>query len=701
MARKEKQRRRRNRAAAPGRTGIGPATAPPVPDPREPDPPEPGPPAGFSGAFSRRGGLALVVLALLIAASYFPATRLGFVWDDVILTTLDAIREWGGLADLWFAPGSAYRQGRIGEDHYWPLLYTTFWLEHKLWGFAPAGYHIVNLLIHFANTALVGRLLERLGVPGAWFAAALFAVHPLHVESVAWVIARKDLLATLFFLAAFLAWLRFVEGPRAGRYAAALALYAAGMLCKSIAVTLPAALLIWHWWRRGRVTGAELRRLLPFFVVGLAIAGLDLWIYEKVNLSFDHSPVERLQIAAHSLVFYAGKLLWPADLALLYPHWEIGVASPSAWGYVAGVAAALGLLWWLRHRTGRGPLACVLFFAVALSPVLGFMDFGYMNVSFVADRYQYLAGAGIVALVAGAAATGAGRLPGAARKAAWGIAGAVLLVLGAATWNQTRVYEDDVTLFGHGAAVNSASWAANYYAGTELNKLRRFDEAEGLLLRAHALKPRNSAILVQLAAAQRRRGRYAESVETYRALIGIEPGRASVHAALGDALFRLERYAEAVAALERALSLRQHRPAAGPVHRRLGHALMTLERTEEAAQHYERALEIDPRDAESIDRLAWLRFRQNDYRAALRLYRKRLEIGPEDAAVHSNIAASLYHLGRPEEALRGFERALALDPGHQPAQVGAVEARKRLAPERTRDVPERTRVAPERTRDAD
>ena len=134
MARKEKQRRRRNRAASPGRTRTVPAPPPPVPDP-----PAPGPPAGPSRTFSRRDALALAVLGLLIAASYFPATRLGFVWDDVILTTLDAIREWGGLADLWFAPGSAYRQGRIGEDHYWPLLYTTFWLEHKLWGFAPAG----------------------------------------------------------------------------------------------------------------------------------------------------------------------------------------------------------------------------------------------------------------------------------------------------------------------------------------------------------------------------------------------------------------------------------------------------------------------------------------------------------------------------------------------------------------------------------
>ena len=337
-----------------------------------------------SDGFSRRDGLALAVLGLLIAACYFPATRHGFVWDDEILTTLDAIRNWSGLWDLWFAPGSAYRQGGVGEGHYWPLLYTTFWLEHKLWGFAPAGYHLVNLGLHFANTALLWRLLERLGAPGAWFAAALFAVHPVHVESVAWVIARKDLLATLFYLAAFLFWLRYDEAPRTRRYAATLALYAAGVLCKSIAVTLPGALLIWQWWKRGRVTGPELRRLLPFFGLGLAIASLDWRIYQKWNLSFDYSLVERVQIAAHSLWFYASQWLWPFDLGLMYSHWEIGVESASAWGYVLAAVAAVGLLWWLRGRIGRGPLACVLFFGVALSPVLGFVDFGYMNISFVA-----------------------------------------------------------------------------------------------------------------------------------------------------------------------------------------------------------------------------------------------------------------------------------------------------------------------------
>ena len=162
--------------------------------------------------------LACLALGLLVIVSYLPAMLWGgFVWDDRILTLSQAVPDWSGLWRLW--SGEAYSMDDTPEAHYWPLVYTTFWLEHKLWGFAPAGYHIVNVLLHLANTLLVWHLLRRLAVPGAWMVAAVFAVHPLHVESVAWVIERKDVLSGLFYFAAVLAWMRFVEQPNRGRYA--------------------------------------------------------------------------------------------------------------------------------------------------------------------------------------------------------------------------------------------------------------------------------------------------------------------------------------------------------------------------------------------------------------------------------------------------------------------------------------------------
>ena len=371
-------------------------------------------PSGLSGllaplaAISRRDLAAVIGLALLVAVSYFPALSGGFVWDDTAFAEEPLVHRWSGLWDIWLSPGDISNEG-----HYWPLVYTTFWLEHKLWGLAPFGYHLVNLLLHLLNCVLVWRLLLKLAVPGAWAVAAVFAVHPLHVESVAWIIERKDLLSTAFYLGAVLVWVRFTETPTRGRYALALGLFVAGLLSKSMVVTLPAALVVWHWWKRGVVTATDWLRLAPFFAVGLAITLADLAFYTaREPLALGWSGLERVLIAARALWFYAGKLLWPADLVVIYPHWEVHAGDVVGWVAVAGAVALAGVLWAARHRLGRGPVAGVAFFAVTLSPVLGFVDYGYMQFSFVADRFQYLAGLGVLAVVVGGAVHGARRLAG-------------------------------------------------------------------------------------------------------------------------------------------------------------------------------------------------------------------------------------------------------------------------------------------------
>ena len=305
-------------------------------------------------SYSRQDAPAFVALGLLVVVCYLPAMLWGgFVWDDGIITNAGPVRDVSGLGQIWFSP-SAIEE----EAHYWPLVYTTFWLEHKLWGFEPTGYHVVNVLLHWANVLLVWHLLRRLAVPGAWVVAAVFAVHPLHVESVAWVIERKDVLSGLFYLAAVLTWMRFVERPTMRWYAGSLALYAAALLSKSIAITLPAAFLIWHWWKQGRVTSIDLWRLVPFCVVGLVFAVGDLSFYQSIEpLSLGYSLAERTLIAARALWFYVGKLLWPSDLAVIYPLWDIRVADPLAWGYLIAAVALVGVLWHFRSQLGRGPLA--------------------------------------------------------------------------------------------------------------------------------------------------------------------------------------------------------------------------------------------------------------------------------------------------------------------------------------------------------
>ena len=788
--------------------------------------------AGPLIAPSRADTLAAVGLALLVAVIYVPALSGGFVWDDVIFAEEPVIHRWSGLWNIWFSPADIRNEG-----HYWPVVYTTFWLEHKLWGLAPLGYHVVNVLLHVANVLLLWRLLARLAVPGALAVAAVFALHPLHVESVAWIIERKDLLSALFYLSAVLVWIRYTEAPRPARYCLALGLFTLGLLSKSIAVTLPAALLLWHWWKKGEVTRLDVIRLAPFFLVGLCVTAADFAFYTaRESLSLGYSAAERVLIAARALWFYVGKLLWPTDLAVIYPLWEVHAGDLLGWAFVVAAAALAALLWRLRHRFGRGPLAGVSYFAITLSPVLGFIDFGYMQFSFVADRFQYLAGIGVMAVLVGSAVHGASRLPDPLRLASAGAFVVVLAILGTLTWRQAGIYKDPFTFFGHIVALNpeardahlnlgGALFDAGRYEeglavslvaveqrpdgpgahanlGRALLLMDRFEEAEEHLSRALDLDPDNqfawqnvaelhrkqgrfeeavewfgkvlakdgsnalalaglgvslyelkryepavdamdraielapdlpqvlalhvlagralrelgrldaaarqflraagagagdvtplvelwrlriaqqrldeadahlrqalevasgSTVALQtIAEVLRKQGRYEESIETYRAILALDPEFAMAYAGMGDSLFRLERYEAAIESLDRSVDLHPHPPTATARLILMGTASARLGRTDAAATHYERAVDIEPRNPDALDHLAKARYEAKRYAEALDLYRSLLEIQPESAQTHSNLGATLYNVGRPEDALRSFEHALSLDPG--------------------------------------
>ena len=617
----------------------------------------------FPSGFPRADIAAVAVLALLVAASFFPAFRGGFVWDDTIITALDSVRDWGGIWKIWFDPKGAFIQGETGEGHYWPIVYSTFWLEHKLWGFSPAGYHVVNILLHFANTVLLWRLLSRLAVPGAWFAAALFAVHPLHTESVAWIIARKDLLSGMFYLLAFGMWVRFLESPCRRRYAAALLLFAAGLLCKTVVVTLPAAFLILQWWRRGRVTRGDVLRLLPFFAVGFAFALGDTLYYKDLeSLSLGYSMVERVLIAARALCFYAGKLMWPADLAVIYPHWDVSAGSPVAWACAAAVAVAVGAAWFLRRKAGRGPLACLLFFAVTLSPVLGFIDYGYMQFSFVADRYQYLAGIGLMALFAAAGARVIGKLPGAAARAARGTAVILLVILGALTWNQSELFKDEITLFGHIISRNPHARSAHGNLGLAFYRDDQFKEAEKHLLRAVELTPDDKNAAQNLAEALRMQNRHEESLEWYRAVIDMDSDYANAYAGMGDALFKLERYGEAASSMKRALELEPDHPEVFNINVLIGRAFDEMGRRKESEEYYRRAVDINPGAADDFHGKAESLRDNGHHEESLRWYRAAIKANPDSARSYAAMGDALFRLKRYGEAASSMKRALEIQP---------------------------------------
>ena len=663
-----------------------------------------GPPSDFP----YHAGLGVLLLGLLAVASYYPALTGGFIWDDVIFTDAKPVREWAGLWDIWFHPTSLKLEG-----HYWPVVYTSFWLEHKLWGLAPAGYHAVNLLLQLVNTLLVWRLMLRLAVPGAWLIAAVFAVHPLHVESVAWIIERKDLLSGLLYMAAVLTWLRFMEEPRRGRYLLTLGLFVVSLLSKTVTVTLPAALLILRWWKRGRVTVGDVFQLLPFFLVGFAITLGDMAFYtSREPLDLDYSLIERAQIAAHALWFYLGKLLWPVGLAVIYPFWDVGAGNLAGWGYLAAAAALAAALWFTRHRIGRGPLAGALFFLVTLSPVLGIIDYGYMQFSFVADRFQYLAGIGGMAVLIGAAVHWSGRLPKAARQGALGAALLVVAAMATLSWKQSHIYHDEIVFFSHIISLNPEGRDAHHNLGKALQDTGRmgealaaarvavkqrpdfagaysnlglalkhheqFKEAEEILRRGREIDPRDKNLMQNLAEVIRQQGRHEESLEWYDAVIKRDREYERAYAGKGDALFYLERYEEAIVSLKKALFLQPGMPQANLIHTLVGEAAQKAGRPEEAIEHYRHALRIDPELGRAHTGLLSLLLEQQRHEEVERHLQTVRGLATGGADVLQGIAERFRKQQQYEQSIEWYDRILADAPGYVQAYAGKGDALFRL-----------------------
>ena len=607
----------------------------------------------------------------------------------------------------------------MSEWHYWPITYTTFWLEHKLWGLDPFGTHLVNVLLYMVNVLLLWHLLRRLTVPGAWAVAAVFAVHPMHVESVVWAIGRKDLLSGIFYMGAALCWMRAIDGlddspspaacrrrildpfrvPRPGLYLSALGLFAAAMLSKTVVVTLPAAFVVLLWWQNGRVTWTDACRVAPFFLVGLCIAVADLSYYTSGReITLDYGFLERVLIAAHALWFYAGKLVWPTELAVIYPLWDIDIGDPLAWGYLIAAVAVAALLWAGRHRLGRGPLAGAVFFAVMLSPVLCFVDFAYMALSFVADRYAYLAGIGLIAVLIGVAVHNAVRLPNPLRIGASCVLVAVLAVFGKLTWDQAGIYRDEFTFYNHIISLNPGAKSAHRNLaralldagrpaealtasrieverfpgspkahdqhGVVLLALDRLEEAGESFQRALRLDPGHRSARQNMAETYTRQGRFVESLRWYQAALDIDPEFTRAHVGMGVALFQLGRDAQAVESLQQAVSLSR---GALPINalRLLGDTLRKQRRYGEAIETYRGILGTDPRYAPAHAGIGYALVQLKRYDEAVESLVRAVSLQPDSADVtdrHVAMGRAFAALDRMKEAAEHFARALEIDP---------------------------------------
>jgi hypothetical protein len=346
-----------------------------------------------------------LLLAAVTIFMYQPAWNGGFLWDDdAYVTNNELLTAPDGLRRIWFSLDS--------PSQYFPLVYSTFRIEHALWGLNPFGYHWINLLLHVANALLVWRMLARLHVPGAWLAGAIFALHPVQVESVAWITERKNVLMGFFFLLTLLAWVAFVD-ERTKRpwrfYGLALILYVLALSAKTTACTLPAALLVILWLQKKAINKRRLSQVVPFLILGIGMGLLAVW-WERYHqgtrgVLFALGPIERLLIASRAVWFYLGTLIWPSNLTFIYPKWNISPAHPLDYaGLLAGIALC-AVIYFARRYVGRGVEVAAAFFVATLSPVLGFIMLYTFRYTFVADHYQYLASIGPIALASAGVAT--------------------------------------------------------------------------------------------------------------------------------------------------------------------------------------------------------------------------------------------------------------------------------------------------------
>ncbi len=645
-----------------------------------------------------------ILLVALIFAVYLPALHGAFLWDDDSNIVKSApLRSIFGLVQIWLQPGAT--------QQYYPLTHSSFWFDYHLYRFNTLGYHVENVLLHALSSIFLWLLLRRIGVKGAWLAAALFAVHPVNAESVAWMTERKNCLSGVFFMASLLAAVEFWQlnkpagdaHPSFKFYFIAFALFLCALLSKTATIGLPIIIGLLIWWKRGTVLRRDFALLLPFLVVGGGLALITMSL-EKHHLGatgpeWNFSLAERFIIAGRAFWFYLGKLFWPHPLMFMYPQWTLHPKQVLA--YVPLVAAIGGLvLFVLLPKTWSRPaLLAVAYFVVMLFPVLGFFNVVFYHYSFVCDHFQYLASIGPLTLFAAAVVAALNRLQPHTPILQCSLSAILVAALSFLTWRQARIYRDPQTLWLDTLAHNPGSWMAHDNLGTYYSFKKQFTQASVEYLKALEIRPQDYMAWNDLGMDAAQRGKLDDAAQYFTQALQFLPNYALGHYNLGNVLARQEKYGDAIQHFNASLKLdpnfaAAHYSLAGalahsgdpdgaikqykltlqldpdfvPAHTSLGRILAVKHDLTGAIEHYRAALALDPLSVDAMANLANVLVMEKQYDEAIKYYRVALKMNPNSAVLHYDLGVALARAGNVEESQKELATAARLKspttPGH-------------------------------------